>query len=262
LDLADSGFKVYLVEKNSSIGGAMAQLDKTFPTNDCAMCIMAPKLVATGRHPNITLITNAEIEEIKGEVGDFYVAVKKKPRYVDEDKCTGCGLCMENCPVRKEIYKIEEEVPEIEEEKMKKVKEIIEKYSKEEGILSVLQEVNNEYKYLPKEVIEYISKEVQIPVSRLYSMISFYDGFSIEEPKKYEIKICNGTSCYVGKSSKIIERFTEKLPPMRGVFSLKVVKCLGLCGIGPIVMVNEKVYEKVKEEDVDKILNEYGGKDE
>jgi heterodisulfide reductase subunit A len=99
LDLADSGFFVYIVDSSPSIGGAMAQLDKTFPTNDCAMCIMAPKLVETGRHQNIKLITNANVKKVEGEAGNFKITVSKKPRYVDESKCTGCGLCTQRCPV-------------------------------------------------------------------------------------------------------------------------------------------------------------------
>ena len=99
LDLADSGYKVYLVEKQPSIGGTMAQLDKTFPTNDCAMCIMAPKLVATGRHHNIDLITNAEIAIVDGEAGNFNVTVKQHAFRVDPKKCTGCGSCAQKCPI-------------------------------------------------------------------------------------------------------------------------------------------------------------------
>jgi heterodisulfide reductase subunit A len=99
IDLAESGFKVYLIERSPSLGGAMAQLDKTFPTNDCAMCILAPKLVEAGRHQNITLITNAEVAEVEGVPGAFWVTVKKRPRLVDESKCTGCGICTQRCPV-------------------------------------------------------------------------------------------------------------------------------------------------------------------
>jgi heterodisulfide reductase subunit A len=99
LDLADSGFKVYLVEKQPSIGGTMAQLDKTFPTNDCAMCIMAPKLVSTGRHHNISLITNADIMAVDGQAGDFTVTVKQRALRVDASKCTGCGSCAQKCPI-------------------------------------------------------------------------------------------------------------------------------------------------------------------
>ncbi|MFA4935425.1 MAG: 4Fe-4S binding protein, partial [Candidatus Methanoperedens sp.] len=101
LDLAASGIKVYLVETKPSIGGVMAQLDKTFPTNDCAMCTMAPRLVEISSHKNIELISLAEIESVKGEAGNFTVTVKKRPRYVNEDKCTGCGSCLLVCPVGK-----------------------------------------------------------------------------------------------------------------------------------------------------------------
>ena len=99
LDLAESGFKVYLVDTSSSIGGVMAQLDKTFPTNDCSMCILSPKLVDCGRHLNIEILTDAEVIEAKGEAGNFTVTMRQRPRYVDIEKCTGCGLCAETCPV-------------------------------------------------------------------------------------------------------------------------------------------------------------------
>ena len=98
LDLADSGYYVYLVEKSSAIGGVMAQLDKTFPTNDCSMCILSPKLVECGRHLNIELITLADVEKVKGEAGNFRVTVNERPRYIDMEKCIACGVCAEKCP--------------------------------------------------------------------------------------------------------------------------------------------------------------------
>ncbi len=101
LDLADKGFTVYLVEKSPSIGGAMAKLDKTFPTNDCSMCTLAPKMVETSRHPNIKLYTYSEVVGLEGHVGNFKAKILKKPRYVDEEKCTGCGDCIVKCPVAK-----------------------------------------------------------------------------------------------------------------------------------------------------------------
>ncbi|MEW6417832.1 MAG: CoB--CoM heterodisulfide reductase iron-sulfur subunit A family protein [Nitrospirota bacterium] len=110
LDLAESGFKVYLLERQPSIGGRMPQLDKTFPTNDCAMCTLAPRLVDIGKHPNIKLITYAELEEVKGDVGNFDVKIKMLPRYVDIEKCVGCGACNEKCPTKKVLDTFNEDV--------------------------------------------------------------------------------------------------------------------------------------------------------
>ena len=101
LDVADAGYEVDIVEKSPTIGGRMAQLDKTFPTLDCAACILTPKMVEANQHENINLITYAELENVSGFVGNFTARIRKKARYVDETKCTGCGVCTEKCPSRK-----------------------------------------------------------------------------------------------------------------------------------------------------------------
>jgi heterodisulfide reductase subunit A len=100
LDLANAGFKVYLVEKAPSIGGRMAQLDKTFPTLDCSACILTPKMVDVSKHTNIALLTNAEVTAVNGFVGNYDVTIQKKPRYIDEKKCVGCEICTKVCPVK------------------------------------------------------------------------------------------------------------------------------------------------------------------
>ncbi len=99
LDLATSGYKVFLVERAPTIGGKMAQLDKTFPTNDCSMCIESPKFIECDRHPNIEILTYTEVDSVDGEAGDFTIRLTKKARYISEDKCTGCTTCVEYCPV-------------------------------------------------------------------------------------------------------------------------------------------------------------------
>jgi heterodisulfide reductase subunit A len=104
LDIADAGFKVYLVEREPSIGGHMSQLDKTFPTLDCSSCILTPKMVDVGRHPNIELLTYSEVEWVQGEAGQFRARIRKKARSVNADTCTGCGICVQACPIRNAPY--------------------------------------------------------------------------------------------------------------------------------------------------------------
>ncbi|UCD97314.1 MAG: CoB--CoM heterodisulfide reductase iron-sulfur subunit A family protein, partial [Candidatus Bathyarchaeota archaeon] len=100
LDMANKGFQVYLVEKSPSIGGHMAQLDKTFPTLDCSACILTPKMVDVPRHPNIKLFSYSQVKSIDGFIGNFKVTITQKARYIDEVKCTSCGACTEKCPVK------------------------------------------------------------------------------------------------------------------------------------------------------------------
>ncbi|MDI7268071.1 MAG: FAD-dependent oxidoreductase, partial [Myxococcota bacterium] len=101
LDLADSGIRVHMIEESTAVGGRMAQLDKTFPTNDCSMCVMSPKLVQLGRHPGVEILTGACIESVAGEMGRFRVRVAQRARYVRADKCTACGECSKVCPVER-----------------------------------------------------------------------------------------------------------------------------------------------------------------
>ena len=103
IDIADAGYKVDIVEKTPSIGGRMSQLDKTFPTLDCSACILTPKMVEAAAHENITIHTYSEVESVSGFVGNFTVDIRKKARYVDMNKCTGCGVCQEKCPSKKSL---------------------------------------------------------------------------------------------------------------------------------------------------------------
>ena len=107
LDIAEAGYPVDIVEKTPSIGGRMSQLDKTFPTLDCSACILTPKMVEANTHPNITLYTYSEVEQVSGFVGDFTVDIRKKARSVDMSKCTGCGVCQEKVPEQEDPERVQ-----------------------------------------------------------------------------------------------------------------------------------------------------------
>jgi len=104
LDIADAGYQVYLVERGPSIGGHAAQLDETSPPQDCSACTMTPQMLDVARHPNIVLLTYSEVEWVEGEAGHFRARIRKKARSVDETRCTGCGICTQQCPIRNEPY--------------------------------------------------------------------------------------------------------------------------------------------------------------
>lgn len=265
LDLAESGYKVYLLDKRPAIGGTMAQLDKTFPTNDCSMCILAPKLVDAGRHQNIELITLSQVEAIQGRPGNFKVRIRKRPRYVDETKCTGCGTCWNNCPVTSKP-RIPEEKPKVklDEDTLQKVNSIINKYKEEKSVLiPVLQEVTREYRYLPKEILMYVSEELDIPLSQIYNVATFYAAFSLVPRGKHLINVCLGTTCHVKGGGRILERLERELKISSGgttkdkLFSLEVVRCLGCCSIAPVIRIDEVTYGRLKQDDIPKILKSY-----
>jgi len=267
LDLAESGIKVYLLDKNPAIGGAMTQLDKTFPTNDCAMCILSPKLVECARHRNIELLTYSDVDGVEGTAGHFRVNITRKPRFVDEDKCTGCGECMINCPVRNEIYILETEEKTrvaIAAEDRVKVDEILHKHQGEKGsLVSILQNINASYNYLPEPALRYVSRELDVPLSLIYRIATFYTAFSLKPRGKHIVTVCMGTACHVKGAGRIMRAAEKYLGIRRGQttedmnFTLEAVRCLGCCGLAPVLTVGEEVYGHVTESKVRGILSAY-----
>ncbi len=267
LDLADMGFKVYLVEDRPSIGGAMAQLDKTFPTNDCAMCLLSPKLVDTARHPNIEIITNAQMRNVTGEAGNFTVTIDKRPRYIDEEKCTGCGTCTSNCPVLN-IAHFEEvdELGKVEldaEDSGILQKILADHEAKRAEVISVLQDVNAHYRYLPENVIRHVARALEMPLSQVYGIATFYNSFSLTPRGKYVVRVCMGTACHVKGGHRILQALERTLhvdvggTTEDGNFTLEEVRCLGCCGLAPVVTVNEDLYGSVTQAKLPKMLERY-----
>ena len=264
LDLADSGLKVYLVDNKPAIGGVMAQLDKTFPTNDCAMCTMAPRLVEIGRHKDVEIITLSDIEKVEGEAGNFKVILNKKPRYINEEKCTGCGTCITNCPTRNKVQPIEKTKVELEPQFKDKVTEIIRINKDREGpLMAILQQINTTFNYLPENVLRYVSQEVGYPVSHILHIATFYSSFSIVPRGKHIINVCMGTACYVKGSERLMERFSDVLEINENettpdkLFTLKSVRCIGCCGLAPAAMIGDNVYGNLSTKDIPGIIEKY-----
>jgi len=265
LDLADAGFRVYLLEKGASIGGVMAQLDKTFPTNDCSMCILAPKLVSVARHPNITIVTNAEIEKVSGLAGSFFVTVRKKPRFVDETKCTGCGLCMANCPVRQVIQMdTEEEKVELNADDCSRVEEIFRSHAKHRSsLMPILHAINEDYNYLPQDLLRYVAAEIDVPLNEVFNIATFYNSFSLVPKGRHTIAICRGTACHVRGSARILDRLEQELGITDGQttddlrFTLRNVRCIGCCSIAPAVRIGRETYGNVRPNQITNMLKQY-----
>ncbi len=266
LDLAESGYYVYLVEKTPSIGGVMSQLDKTFPTNDCSMCILSPKMVEAGRHLNIKNLTYSEIEGIKGEPGRFEVQIRKKARSIDETKCTGCGECTQNCLVRNIAYVDRPEITEpiLEEKEKGIVDEILEKYQAGRSpLIPVLQNINSRFNYLPPTSLAYVAYKLSVPLAHVLRVATFYSLFSLQPRGKHMINICLGTACHVRGGARVLEKLEDELGVNSGEttedkkFSLETVRCIGCCALSPVIKVDRRVYSRVRPHTVMDILMKY-----
>ena len=266
LDLANSGYKVYLVEKSPAIGGVMAQLDKTFPTNDCAMCTLAPRLVDCGKHPDIEKLTYSEVLAIDGSAGRFRVKVNKKARSVNPDKCTGCGECVAGCLVRNHAFfePPEPEPLDVTPDQLDEINRVIGEHESEPGsIIPLLQDINAKYNWLPPAAVSRVSEALGLPLSRVLRIATFYNMFSFKPRGKHLIRVCTGTACHVKGAARILERLENELAIKVGNttkdmrFTLEAVRCLGCCGLAPVVTVNDDVHGKMTPGEFIKVLEKY-----
>ena len=266
LKMAEAGKKVYLVEKEPSIGGHMAMFDKTFPTLDCAACILTPKMVSVGQNPNLELLTWSEVEEVSGFVGNFAVKVRRKARYVDEEKCTGCGSCLERCPVKFRPLENGHPKPvEMTPEMKRRVDRIIDQHRHERGpLVLVLQDINHELGYLPRPSLKYVSQQLGMSLSRVYHVATFYKAFSLTPRGEHVVKVCLGTACHVRGAARVLEALESRLEIKAGQtspdlkFTLETVNCLGACAMGPVVVMDDRYYT-VTPSKVDRLIKSVAG---
>ncbi len=270
LEIANANKKVYLVEKTPSIGGHMAKFDKTFPTLDCAACILTPKMVEVGQHENIELLSYSEVEEITGSPGNYKVKIKKKPRYTTE-KCTGCGECIAACPVtnQPQIQPFPKYSQNIEAKEIEILNKIISNHSPanpgvngESMLIQVLQDINLQYRYLPEYSLKYVSEVLKVPLSQVFHVATFYTAFSLTPRGEHLIKVCMGTACHARGAPRILERIETILgvkpdeTTEDGKFTLQTVGCLGCCALGPVVNIDDD-YHQMSLSKIEKTIDHY-----
>jgi NADH:ubiquinone oxidoreductase subunit E len=266
LDLSASGFYVYLVEESPTIGGNMARLDKTFPTGDCATCIISPKVVACMRDLNIEVMTMAQVTALTGTAGHFTATVTTRPRSVDIDKCTGCGDCIERCPVRNVAKDVNAPTAgESLNEKDKTVlDDLVARHQGDPGaLMPVLEAINRSYGHLPRTMLEHVAIRLDIPLANVLKVASFYDKMRFEPVGRHVIQVCNGTSCHSQHSAQLLKHLEKKLgikdgqTDKNGRFTLHTVRCLGLCALSPSMRIGDVSFGKVTIEDIPTILEQF-----
>ena len=266
LDLSAAGFYVYLVEESPTIGGNMARLDKTFPTGDCATCIISPKVVACMRDLNIEVMTMSEVLALDGEAGNFTATVRTNPRSVIQDKCTGCGDCIEQCPVRNRASAVEAFSPTIAATKDESAvfEKIIAKHALDRSsLIPLLQDITEACGYLPRVMLENLAQRLSMPLSEVLRVASFYNGFSLKPIGRHTIEVCLGTACFVRGSGLLMQRIEEEIgvkdgnTDKEGRFTLRSVRCIGCCALAPAMRIDGVTYGKVKLDKVTDILKRY-----
>jgi NADH:ubiquinone oxidoreductase subunit E/NAD-dependent dihydropyrimidine dehydrogenase PreA subunit len=266
LDLSSAGFRVYLVEESPTIGGGMARLDKTFPTGDCATCIISPKLVECMRDLNIEVLTMADVTSLEGEAGRFHAKVQQRPRSVDPSKCTGCGDCWSACPVRNhpEIPSAFLPLEELNEEDASRLDQLLSSYEGEPGaMMPVLKAINETYRHLPRAILEQVAERWGVRLAEVLRVASFYDQFKLQPIGRHTVEACDGTSCHSKGARGILERLQQIIgvkpgeTDKDGRFTLRTVRCLGLCASSPSMRVDGQSFGRVNLDKIPEILEQF-----
>jgi NADH:ubiquinone oxidoreductase subunit E/NAD-dependent dihydropyrimidine dehydrogenase PreA subunit len=266
LDLSAAGFRVYLVEQSPSIGGGMARLDKTFPTGDCATCIISPNLVECMRDYNIDVMTMTDIRALHGEAGNFTVTVEQRPRGVDASKCTGCGDCWTRCPVHNVPQPTPDFVPQnvLSPADSELFAQVVQRYQNDPApLLPILQDLNAERGFLPRAMLENLAQKLNTPLSEILRVASFYNAFNLEPVGRHVIEVCLGTACFVRGSGVLLQRLQDEIGVSAGDtdsqerFTLKTVRCIGCCALAPAMRIDGVTFGQVKLDRVSQVLERF-----
>jgi NADH-quinone oxidoreductase subunit E len=209
------------------------------------------------------------LQDVTGEPGDLSVSLNQHPRYVNPEKCTGCGVCLDACPIRYEVQLPPEEeaaartayADAVEEAA---VAEIIARHRDERGnLLPILLDVNRHFNWLPRAALEHVSGELKTPLTEILRVASFYNAFSLVPRGQHIINVCLGTGCFVKGSPRILDQLERKLGVKHGettddmLFTLEVVRCIGCCALAPAVRIGEATFGRVTPGQISKIIDSY-----
>jgi NADH:ubiquinone oxidoreductase subunit E/NAD-dependent dihydropyrimidine dehydrogenase PreA subunit len=265
LDLSAAGFRVFLVEESPTIGGGMARLDKTFPTGDCATCIVSPKLVECSRDYNIDVMTMSDVTSLTGDAGRFVAEVRRRPRGVDASKCTGCGDCWQACPVRNvPVPPASLPLGRMAPDEKHWIDNILARHTGDPGpLIPILQDISDDRRHLPRTVLEYVSSALEIPLAEILRVASFYNAFSLEPVGRHIVEVCLGTACFVRGSGMLLERLEGEIgvraggTDPQGRFTVRTVRCIGCCALAPAMRIDGVTFGNVRLDRVGGILERF-----
>jgi NADH-quinone oxidoreductase subunit E len=215
---------------------------------------------------NIDVLTMADVVKLEGEPGHFTATVRQRPRYVDPDKCTGCGDCWEACPVRNvpqptEPFRPKEDLDADDRDWLEQA--LVRHGDDPAPLLPLLQDLNDARGYLPRVMLEALSARLEIPLAEILRVASFYNAFSLEPVGRHVIEVCLGTACFVRGSGLLLERLEEQIGVEAGGtdhdrrFTLRTVRCIGCCALAPAMRIDGVTFGNVRLDRVGRILEHF-----
>jgi NADH:ubiquinone oxidoreductase subunit E len=211
-------------------------------------------------------LTMTDVLTLEGEAGNFTVTVRTRPRSVNEDKCTGCGDCIEHCPVRNIPKPVETYSPsrKLDKNETELLDGLIARHRDDKGaLMPIIEVINRKYGHLPRALLEHAAARLEIPLANVLRVASFYDKMRFAPTGRHLIQVCDGTSCHSQHSKAVLRRLEQELgvsggeTDSSGKFTLTTVRCLGLCALSPSVRIDDVTFSRVHPDDVPSLLEQF-----